>query len=334
LEQQTDAGEPPVRVDLDHGFYLIHSPTGFDADEPLPLVICLHGTATTASDILTFWRSLEHTLPMIMLAPQGVRAGWREWDSALLDEYLAHLSATVKYDPERVLLTGHSAGGAMAFHSLYVGGLPASALAVTATYVPPTVKPEHVRQHVDVPVFYAVGESDINRGRMRSGLALLRENDATVTVQRPKIGHVLDPKVGQAAMTWFESVCRAKLDASLAACRAAVKDELHPARFAVMLEDVIRRRATQFADQVDVAMKTLAEVQRSGRLSLLRAEKLLLDGRAMDARMELLRVEERYDPSALAEEARRRRVEIEAMPQVAEILRIERTIAGQGQEDK
>ncbi len=316
----------PARVDLDHGFYLVSRPTGIPDDAPLPLMICLHGTETTAADILDFWRGLDHQLPYVMVAPQGTYAGWRDTDRALVDEFLEHVSKTVAYDRSRVLLTGHSAGGAMAFHLLYVEGFPASAVAVTANYVPPTVEPRHVARHKDVPIFYAVGEGDVNRERMREGLTLLRRNGARVTVRRPRIGHVLDPSVGQAAIEWYESLCRERVDAILARAQEDLDAGHAPGPSAAALEALVRHATTHHADQVSAATATLFRLQEQGRLTLARADMLLELDRPLAARDELLTVEDRYGGSSLALEARRRRERIEAIPEVADLLRLERRI--------
>ncbi|MBN1514233.1 MAG: hypothetical protein JXB13_19610 [Phycisphaerae bacterium] len=323
------ANTEPERVDLEHGFYLIGHPAGVPVETPLPLVICLHGTETTAAGILAFWQSFEHTLPMVLVAPQATHAGWRDSDVKLMQEFFDHVSRTVSYDPNRVLLTGHSAGGAMAFHLLYVQGFPASAVAVTANYVPPTVQAEHVRAHNHVPVFYAVGESDINRDRMRDGLALLRGSDASITVQRPQIGHVLDPGVGQAAMAWFETLCRAWSERALTDARRCRPDEGCLGPVVCGLEAIVRHPTTQFPDQVNAAIELMAELQQEGRRGLLRSERLLEGGRPMEAREEALRVERRYAGSSLGNEARRHRQSIDALPEVQDLLRLKQSLAGQ-----
>jgi hypothetical protein len=289
-------------------------------------MICLHGTDTTAADILDFWRGLDHHVPYVMVAPQGTHAGWRDSDRALVDEFLDHVSKTVLYDRSRVLLTGHSAGGAMAFHLLYVEGFPASAVAVTANYVPPTVEHRHVARHKDIPVFYAVGESDVNRERMREGLTLLRRNGASVTVRRPPIGHVLDRSVGQAAVDWYASLCRARVDALLARAQEDLDRQRTPGPSAAALEALVRHARTHRDDQVKAATEMLFRLQRRGRRTLARADKLLTLNRPLEARDELLTVEARYGGSSLAVEAKRRRARVEAIPEVAELLRLEQRI--------
>jgi hypothetical protein len=213
----------------------------------------------------------------------------------------------------------------MAFHLLYIEGLPVTAVAATACYVPPTVEARHVHARRDVPIFWAVGEADVNRERLRVGSTLLRQAGAQVTVQRPRIGHVLDRDVGQAARSWFESVCRDQVEQTFVRAREDLKAQHPPYRAAVALEAIVRAQATHDPDQVSRATMLLIEVQRRGRQGLARAIRLLADDRPLEARAELLRIEAAYTGSSLALEARRRRLKIEAMPQVAAYLQAEQS---------
>jgi len=308
------------RVELPHGYYWLAEPVEAHPGTRYPLVVCLHGTETKAADMVSFWLSLEAGLPFIFVAPQGVAPGWRDADLRFMQEVRSHLEQTVSYDPQRFMLTGHSAGGAMTFHLLYAEGFPASAAAVTANYLPPTVTAEMVRARREVPLFYAVGEADLNRPRMRQGLYLLRGAGASVTVQRPPIGHVLSRQIGQAALKWFESVCREVTEARLARARRCLELGSRPGEAAAGLEAVIRQRQAQFRDQLTVAADLLTELQRAGHQRIAEAELRAGQGELMLAREELVEIERLYEPSSTAEAARKRRLALEAHPSVAKVL--------------
>ncbi|MHC4091517.1 MAG: hypothetical protein ACYSVY_14805, partial [Planctomycetota bacterium] len=308
------------RVELPHGYFWLATPAQIEPQTRYPLIVCLHGTETRAADILEFWLSLEAELPFIFVAPQGIEAGWRETDLTLITEVRSHIEQAVNYDPRRVLLTGHSAGGAMAFHLLYVEDYPATAVAVTANYVPPTVTADLVKQRRDVPLFYAVGEADVNRPRMRDGLHLLRGAGANVTVQRPRIGHVLSPRIGQAALDWFGSVCRDTTQRTLDDARADLEEERLPGPAAAALERILGQRRSHFAQQVAEATDLLEQLQRPGRVTLARAQLLAERVDFLAARDALMEVERHYNPSSLAAEAKQRRQNIESMPRVVQML--------------
>jgi hypothetical protein len=308
------------RVQLPHGYYWLAKPADLDPQTRYPLIVCLHGTETRAADMLGFWLSLDAELPFIFVAPQGIDAGWRETDIALLEELRSQLTQTINYDSRRVLLTGHSAGGAMAFHLLYVEDFEASAVAVTANYVPPTVTAEMVKRRRDVPVFYAVGQTDLNRSRMRDGLHLLRGAGALVTVQRPPIGHVLSREIGQAALDWFAAVCRKTTQEALDGARRVLAEGGFPGAAAASLEEIIRQRRAHLLDQVAQAADLLERLEQPGRGRLAHADLLAAQGNYVGARQALMEVERRYHPSSLAGEAGRRREGIDALPGVGQML--------------
>lgn len=318
----TADGPAVERVELLHGYYWLAAPAGMDPQTRYPLVVCLHGTETRAADLMGFWLSLEADLPLIFVAPQGTDAGWRDTDLTLLAELTEHVAQTVPYDPGRVLLTGHSAGGAMAFHLLYVEGFPATAVAVTANYLPPTVTAAMIEQRRDVPLFYAVGEADLNRPRMRDGLNLLRGAGARVAVRRPPIGHVLSREIGQAALDWFGSVCRKSVERRLDEARAALGEgkRTYPGPAAAALEELLRQQQAHFPDQIALAADLLGRLQQSGQRALADARRLVHEDKPLEAREVLIDVERRYQPSSVAAEAQARRLEVEADPRVAQRL--------------
>jgi hypothetical protein len=308
------------RVDLDHGHCLVAVPSNLPDGECAPLIVCLHGTMTKAEDILEFWQSLETELPYVLIAPQGVDAGWRETDLPLLREMSDELTPSLPVDGERVLLTGHSAGGAMAMHLLYAESFPCAAVAVSANYVPPTVTPEQVKKRIDIPVFYAVGQSDINRGPMLEGLELLRQNGVRVTVSRPPIGHVLSKEVGQEALRWFEAKCREDVEAHFKDVPEGPGDQEPVRPNAGALEGILANRRTHFPDQVKRAEALLEGLLESGRRQIERAKAKWDEGQPLPARDLLLEVEREYRASSLQDKARTLRFEIEADPEVAALL--------------
>ena len=308
-------GSPPTdpvqRVELAHGHYLLARAADRPADTPLPLVVCLHGTETSAEDILRFWRSLPASLPFVYVAPQGSRAGWRASDLPLLREMLDHVHRTVAFDPNRVLLTGHSAGGAMAFRSLYVERFPATAVAVTANYLPPNITTDQVRARAEVPILYAVGRRDLNHTRMRKGVGMLRNAGVRITMHRPRIGHVLDRGVGQNALEWFERVCRDDLAIRI--------DQAHnppgsPGPLAADLETVLRYPETHFRDQVSQVREALARLEAPARRTLARARDLAGEHKYAEAHGLYVCVERDFRPASLAEVARAARLSLERDP--------------------
>ncbi len=312
------------RVDLDGASYFVDQAVDARAGDSAPLVFILHGTNTGAIDIIKFWKGLTFGLPCTLVAPRGSGPGWNDGDLATLARVLADVQANVPHDPDRVLLTGHSAGGAMAMHLLYNESFPATAALVTACYVPPTVTADGLRSRSDVPLFYAVGRHDINRQRMREGLVLLQTNAVRVTMRTPDIGHVLDVATTQSGLGWFEDRCRAAVETDIARARSNPGVGAEFVAPLVKLESVVRHRRYHFPDQVARAAELVERLQLTGRRQLLLAGGHETAERYATARGVLLEVEERYGVSSLAGEAERRRFELERRPELAEVLRLER----------
>lgn len=311
------AGDEVRRVELVNGYYLLARPTDPRPDTPLPLIVCLHGTETGAHDILSFWRTLRAELPFVFVAPQGSRAGWRASDLPLLREMLEHVSRNVVFDARRVLLTGHSAGGALAFRLLYVENFPATGLVVTANYLPPNITSDQVRGRADVPVFYAVGTRDVNRARMREGATLLRDAGVQLTMRRPRIGHVLDRGVGQEALQWFEQVCRSRLQSRIDRALDPRGVEGTPGPLAAELEEVLRHAEAHFREQTPLVRQAVARLETPGRAVLARAHESVAAHKYAEAYRLYVQVERDYQPASLADVARRCRLKLERDPHAA-----------------
>jgi hypothetical protein len=181
-----------------------------------------------------------------------------------------------------------------------------------------------VAQRRKVPIFYAVGEADLNRPRMRDGLYLLRGAGASVTVKRPPIGHVLSREIGQAALSWFESVCRRVTKKRIDAARLDADHDHYLGPAAETLEAMLANRPAHFPEHVAMAADLLSELQQPGRQSLARAQVLTDNNQPMAARKLLIEVEQRYQPSALAARARTRRRQLDELPDVVRELAAKR----------
>ncbi|GMV96005.1 MAG: hypothetical protein AMXMBFR83_03740 [Phycisphaerae bacterium] len=323
--------ERPVRLSIDvalpdearPGRYELRLPAGYGAGQRPALVICLHGTDDDAGQAIAFWSARRSPLPLIFAAPQGRGRGWSEADLVLVRAMLADLNGRFGYDPQRVLLIGFSAGGAMTFELLYEEGLPVTAAAALASYVPPRLTREGVAARRNVPVFYAVGMDDVNHERMRVGLDFLRSAGANVEVYRPRIGHTLDAGVAQAALDWFFVRGRRALETAL----ENAERSSDPAAAVAVLESIVDQSRWHEPDQVERARRALERIEQPGRAELLTATNLQAAGRPADAAERLAGVEATFGPGRLGREARRLRLSLEADPAVRDELARRRTRA-------
>lgn len=109
-----------LRVDLP---YLLHRPRDHAAREDWPLVLFLHGSGERGDDLsLVAREGLPRRLadgldfPAVVLAPQCPQGHvWAQHFDAVM-ALLARVSEAERVDPDRVVVTGLSLGGASACH--------------------------------------------------------------------------------------------------------------------------------------------------------------------------------------------------------------------------
>jgi len=308
-------GRAVERIELSAGFYLLATPAGYKRGDRPPLVVCLHETDTGADTILAFWRRLKTPIGMLLAAPEHHKPGWRQADLPCIQAMLAHLRKHVTYDPKRVLLTGYSAGGAMAFHLLYAEAFPATAVAATANYVPPSVTAKMVAARRDVPIFYAVGMRDVNQDRMRASIELLRTSGGRLTLLRPDIGHALDRDIGQQAMDWFVKTMTQQTLTQIDQAAKAGEEQRYAAGMAVV-EPILAQRRWHPPKIVARADSVRIKLEQPGREHLARAKHLTDQGQLPEAIDVLRRVEVAYGTARLSLEARKRRETLQADPKV------------------
>ncbi len=303
--------ELPVEGRNGRAFYWLRKPAGCGQGQMPPLIIALHGTDDTARQMVDFWAARNLRIRPLIAAPQGIGPGWRDSDTAIVQAMFKHLHTNVTYDSERVLLAGFSAGGAMSLQLLYVERVPVTAVAALANYVPPWITEKQVREKQQVPVFYAVGMSDINHERMREGIQRLRAAGARIDLDRPRIGHVLNTEVAQAAADWFFDRCAEQVAASLdrAAAGMAIGD-------LPWLDRLCQQRSWHETAHVQRAERLIEEIEAPGRQELAKARALVAESRPADAVEVLGGVESRFAAGPLVRQARAVRLQLESDPTV------------------
>jgi len=97
---------------------LIQLPDGYDADpaKHWPMILYLHGSGERGTDLINVKRDGPPKLiadgkkfPAIVISPQTADAGW---SSPVLSQLVDDISAKYRVDPDRIMVTGMSMGGA------------------------------------------------------------------------------------------------------------------------------------------------------------------------------------------------------------------------------
>jgi polyhydroxybutyrate depolymerase len=127
--------------------YRLYTPPALDDDDPMPLVLALHGAGNTPEDLVKATRLDQAASAggFVVAYPEAQRLVWNGGfcctlgrgdpgvDVRFLDRLIAEVSATRRIDPARVYAVGVSAGGIMAYRlACDLGGRIAGVGAVAA----------------------------------------------------------------------------------------------------------------------------------------------------------------------------------------------------------
>lgn len=112
--------------------YSVHTPSGYDTGQSLPLVICLHGMSGNVPDMIAYsnFNTIADTGNFIVVYPQGLLAttSWgataTQWDAyygtntkdlEFIDTLIDQMYYDYNIDLKKVYSTGHSNGGYMSY---------------------------------------------------------------------------------------------------------------------------------------------------------------------------------------------------------------------------
>jgi polyhydroxybutyrate depolymerase len=142
-----------IRADHFRRSYLVHLPPAAAADEPLPLVVVLHGAFDTGKKMerTTGFSRIADREGFIALYPNGLGlfSLFRHWNSghccgraqalgvddpAFLETVIAEVRERFNVDPQRIYIAGNSNGGMLTHHmAARDSGLFAAAAVVSGT---------------------------------------------------------------------------------------------------------------------------------------------------------------------------------------------------------
>jgi predicted esterase len=188
---------------------LIFVPATYRPEQPLPLLLALHGASGSAEQGAAILSLLANTLGVIILAPDSRQATWDAIrggygsDVAFIDAALEQTFSRYAVDPRRVGVSGFSDGASYALSlGLNNGDLFTHIIGLSPGFIPPG-------QPVGRPgIFIAHGTLDrvlpIERCSRRIVPQLQRQG-YDVRYREFDGPHILPPRIAFAALRWFTS---------------------------------------------------------------------------------------------------------------------------------
>jgi polyhydroxybutyrate depolymerase len=119
-----------VTVDDLERAYLLYTPSGFDDEQPIPVVFVFHGLGDSASNMQsgTNFNQIADQENFLVVYPEGVESSWNVAEEAYISHYspdvddrrfvraiLSNLSTAANVDPQRIYAVGFSMGGALVY---------------------------------------------------------------------------------------------------------------------------------------------------------------------------------------------------------------------------
>ena len=167
--------------------YLVHVPSDYNPQEPLPLVVVIHGAFDTAKGMEKFsgFSDLADRENFIVLYPNGmgILGFFQHWnaghccgkaakdkvdDVGFIAAAIGDLSARLKIDPDRIYMVGFSNGGMLAYRFAAERGDMLAAVAPLAASIGGKPSKDAAEWHIPEPVqplsvisFHGLSDDDV-----------------------------------------------------------------------------------------------------------------------------------------------------------------------------
>jgi predicted esterase len=186
----------------------IYVPQHYRPEQPLPLVLLLHGAGGHAHDGLRILLHLADKANLLLVAPASHATTWdiiarRAYgaDLALVDRSLDHVFSHYAIDPEHIGIGGFSDGASYALTlGLANGDLFTHVLAFSPGFIGP------IEERGQPHIFLSHGDSDTVLPVDRCARHIVRQLQTAGyahTYREFQGGHVIPPEVAVEAVGWF-----------------------------------------------------------------------------------------------------------------------------------
>jgi phospholipase/carboxylesterase len=188
---------------------LLYVPTSYRADQPLPLILMLHGAGGTAQGTLGRFQALADEARLILLAPESRGRTWDRLlggygpDIVFIDGALAQVFSRYAVDPTRIVVEGFSDGASYALSvGLTNGDLFTHVVAFSPGFLAPAGQEGAPRLFISHGTRDEVLPIDICS---RQIVPLVQDAGYDVHYREFDGPHTVPPEIVSEALTWLQA---------------------------------------------------------------------------------------------------------------------------------
>jgi phospholipase/carboxylesterase len=196
------------------GGFSLYVPEWVPPEQPMPLIVALHGGSGHGRDFLWSWVREARTRGAMVLAPTSPDRTWsfaelggEDSDHERIKQVIDELADQFPVDRSRMLLTGMSDGGSYALLTGLREQSPYAALAPFSAVLSPEVQLDgRIDNARDLPIFMVHGALDwmFDLERARDGVRQLEAAGATVEYRElDDLSHTYAREQNPALLDWF-----------------------------------------------------------------------------------------------------------------------------------
>ena len=187
---------------------LVYVPPSYQASQPAPLILMLHGAGGDSQGALSFFLPLAEMQGMILLGIDSRRQTWDRLsgqfgpDIAFIDKALLQIFTDYAIDSKHFAIAGFSDG---ASYALSVGLTNGDLFSHIIAFSPGFMAPAHLRGQP--PLFISHGTNDTVlpiQGCSRKIVRQIQQANYDLTYHEFNGGHTIPPEIVLQSLDWFK----------------------------------------------------------------------------------------------------------------------------------
>jgi len=209
------------KIEYGTSYYVLNVPAGYRPAQKYGVIFMFHGSGGRPENYENHYAAAKNKGYLLCLPASTDPQGYSEEDMKQIVEIAREVLATYSIDPDRVYVSGHSAGGFVTCHlcsdhpELFTAGVPVSGCLVSEQMARPMLK---------TPFYVISGGRDFNHDQCKKSVEDMRKAGMEVAFDEPPDWpHIPPAEAWQRGFEWMEKLLPPDCVALLQGSRALVE---------------------------------------------------------------------------------------------------------------